>query len=346
MNNKELLKMFKEQQTTAVPSHLNDNIMIFDGLNTFIRAFGATPAVNEHGDHVGGITGFLFSVGKVVRDFKPSRCIIIFDGKGGSVQRKKMYSDYKANRANKTKFKRYDHHYATLEEEQEAMKAQFGRLINYLDCLPVTFMAIDNIEADDAIAYTANYYKKQASKITIVSTDRDFLQLVDETVKVWSPIKKKLYDVGDIRAELGMSHHNYLLYRAVIGDGADNIPGIKGIGTKTMMKLFPKIAESTEYTTDDLLEWAKQGDSKKHKLILDGIKDIERNYKLMNLKTTIINANQASKIRSILDAPVARLDRLQFQKFFYEDALWSVMKNLPNWLTNTWLSLDAYAAKK
>jgi 5'-3' exonuclease len=70
-------------------------------LNTFIRSFGATPAYNEDGDHIGGITGFLYSVGKVVRDLKPTRCIIVFDGRGGSAKRKKIYSNYKANRDNK-----------------------------------------------------------------------------------------------------------------------------------------------------------------------------------------------------------------------------------------------------
>ena len=94
-------KLFKELQKEKleVPSHYNDNIVIFDGLNTFIRSFGATPSTNEDGDHIGGITGFLFSIGKVVRDFKPCRCIIVFDGRGGSKRRKKIYPDYKANRA-------------------------------------------------------------------------------------------------------------------------------------------------------------------------------------------------------------------------------------------------------
>ena len=99
-------QLFKELQKEKVtdPSSVDDHIMVFDGLNTFIRAFGATPSTNEDGDHVGGITGFLFSIGKAIRDFKPSRCVIVFDGRGGSARRKKIYGDYKANRANKTKW--------------------------------------------------------------------------------------------------------------------------------------------------------------------------------------------------------------------------------------------------
>jgi 5'-3' exonuclease len=78
-------KLFNElqQERSLGPSNVNDHLMVFDGLNTFIRSFGATPAYNEDGDHVGGISGFLYSVGKTIRDFRPTRCIIVFDGRGG-----------------------------------------------------------------------------------------------------------------------------------------------------------------------------------------------------------------------------------------------------------------------
>ena len=150
--------------------------------------------LNEDGEHIGGITGFLYSIGKCVRDFKPSRCIIVFDGVGGSKRRKKIYKDYKGNRANKTRLRRHDHHFANIEQEQEAMRYQFSRLVSYLDALPVTFLSMDGIEADDTIAYIAQLYKEKSKKITIVSTDRDFYQLVNDQIEIWSPIKKKMYD--------------------------------------------------------------------------------------------------------------------------------------------------------
>ena len=88
-------QLFKQlqQEKDSAPSSVNDHIMVFDGTNTFIRSFGATPSTNEDGDHIGGITGFLFSIGKAIRDFKPSRCIVVFDGRGGSARRKKIYGD-------------------------------------------------------------------------------------------------------------------------------------------------------------------------------------------------------------------------------------------------------------
>jgi DNA polymerase-1 len=249
-------KLFKElqQERSLGPSNANDHLMVFDGLNTFIRSFGATPAYNEDGDHIGGITGFLYSVGKTIRDFKPTRCIIVFDGRGGSAKRKRIYKDYKGNRANKTKLRRHDHHDSTLEQEQESMRHQFSRLVSYLDCLPVTFMAMDGIEADDTIAYIAQMYEDTCKKMTIVSTDRDFYQLISPTLQVWSPIKKKMYNEETLIEEFGVHPANYVVYRTFTGDASDNIPGVDGFGPKTILKTFPELVSNMEFTLTDLQE--------------------------------------------------------------------------------------------
>ena len=76
----------------------NDKILIIDGLNTFIRCFSAIPTLNDDGAHVGGIVGFLRSVGYAIRTIRPTRTVIVFDGKGGSNRRKKIFPEYKAGR--------------------------------------------------------------------------------------------------------------------------------------------------------------------------------------------------------------------------------------------------------
>jgi len=340
-------QLFNELQNekSLGPSSPDDHIIIFDGLNTFIRSFGATPAYNEDGDHIGGITGFLYSIGKTVRDFKPSRCIIAFDGQRGSARRKTIYKDYKANRANKTKLRRHDHHFTTIEDEQVAMRFQFSRLVSYLDCLPVTFLAMDGIEADDTIAYIADQYHDKSKKITIVSTDRDFYQLVDDKIQVWSPIKKKMYDTQMVLEEFNIHPNNMVLYRSFTGDKSDNIPGVSGIGPKTIQKFLPELAADKSYTLEELQEKSKSSlnESKTYQKILDNFDTIEQNYRLMNIKLLNIPAATCSKIRGIMAQPVPMLDRKEFQRLFYEDKMWSVMKNLPDWLTNTWLSLSAFA---
>ena len=340
-------RLFKELQKEkeTSPKDANDHIMVFDGLNTFIRSFGATPAYNEDGDHIGGITGFLYSIGKTVRDFKPSRCVIAFDGRGGNTKRKKIYKDYKANRANKTKLRRFDHHDSTIENEQQSMKHQFSRLVSYLDNLPVTFLSMDGIEADDTIAYIAQMYNDTCKKITIVSTDRDFYQLVDDRIQVWSPIKKKMYDTQAVIDEFGVHPNNMVLYRSFTGDKSDNIPGVSGVGPKTILKLIPEIVNEQQVTLEELFAKSNKllTETKQYQRILDNQDILEKNWLLMNIKLLDISANTSSKIRGIMEQPISGLNRSEFQKLFYEDKMWAVMKNLPDWLTRTWLSLDAFS---
>lgn len=331
----------KEKQT--VYQDVNDSILVFDGLNTFIRAFGATPATNEDGDHIGGITGFLFSIGKCVRDFKPTRCVVVFDGRGGSKRRKTINKSYKANRANKTRLRRHDHAMATIEDEQEAMRHQFSRLISYLDCLPVTFIAIDGIEADDTIAYIAEIYRETSKEITIVSTDRDFYQMVDDTIRVWSPIKKKMYTADTVTEEFGVTPQNFVVYRTFTGDKSDNIEGISGIGPKTILKNIPELSDSKEFTLEELFTKSTNSDNKVFEKILQNKHIIEQNYQLMNLKLLDFSATHTSNIRRILEQPIPSLNKTEFQRLFMEDKMWTTMKNAPDWLTRTWLSLHSFA---
>ena len=188
-------------------------------------------------------------------------------------------------------------------------------------------------------------YKESCKKITVVSTDRDFYQLVDDRIQIWSPIKKKMYDTESVMEEFGVHPSNMVIYRSFTGDKSDNIPGVKGIGAKTILKLIPELTKSEEYGLEELFDKSKQlvKESKSYQKILDNSLILEQNYQLMNIKLLDIPATTASKIRGIMDQPVSRLNRSEFQRLFYEDKMWAVMKNLPEWMNKTWLSLDAFA---
>jgi DNA polymerase-1 len=236
----------------SAPREKDDHVLIIDGLNTFIRVFSVVPSLNDDGQHVGGVIGFLKSVGANIRQFQATRCIIVFDGIGGSSRRRKLYPDYKMNRKNRNKLNRHEE-FKDLVDESASMRSQFSRIVEYLDTLPVTVISIDNIEADDTIAYiTKQYYETSNNKITIVSSDRDFLQLVNENIRVWSPVKKKLYTPDKIQDEYGIPVNNYLMYRMLTGDTSDNINGVPGVGLKTLINRFPNIVEE-EYSVDKLI---------------------------------------------------------------------------------------------
>jgi len=331
------------------PPTKDDRILIIDSLNTFIRVFSAVPALNDNGQHVGGVVGFLKSVGANIRQFQATRCILVFDGSGGSQRRRKLYPEYKATRKNRDQFNRHQE-FADLVDEKESMKKQFMRLAEYFDTLPVSVISIDHIEADDTIAYIANqYYKDVDNKITIVSTDRDFLQLVNDKIQVWSPTKKKLYTSERMRDEFGIHPDNYLLYRMMSGDASDNIPGIKGAGLKTLQKRIPKVIE-TPMHFDELIQEAQQyidtgSKIKLYENIVSNRDILDRNYKLMQLQDTDIAASNKLNISSILDQPIDKLDIKTFKRLFLEDSLYVNIKNVDSWLRDTFARLNIFSKK-
>ena len=342
----DILREIEREKEQGTGSTKDSHLLVIDGLNTFIRVFSAVPALNDDGQHIGGVTGFLRSVAAVVRLIKPTRCIIVFDGKGGSRRRKDIYPEYKANRANKTAFNRYQE-FASLEDEQDSMRRQFGRVIQYLNCLPVTTLSIDNVEADDIMAYIANeIYTDDKNRVTICSTDRDFLQLVNNRISVWSPIKKKMYTPSVMQEEFGFSSKNYLLYRSFIGDKSDNIPGLKGVGPKSLIKYFPVFSEDRELTVEEIVQYANNVDKKYkvHSLVSENKELLELNYKLMQLKEVDINGNAKMLTMNKVQGDIDKMNVLEFKKMFMADKMYTVIKDLDSWLKSSFNSLNAYAS--
>jgi DNA polymerase I len=344
--NERLLRLYDEVTKNRLVSneaiHSDDRVLIVDGLNTYIRVFSAVPALNDDGDHVGGVVGFLRSIAALVRQFKPTRCVLVFDGKGGSARRKKVFSNYKANRAVKTKFNRHEE-FANIEDEQASMKAQFSRMVEYLQTLPVTLISIDHVEADDVIAYLAQETFAKSERVIISSTDRDFLQLISDRVQVWSPVKKKLYDKRSLQEEYLVHPNNYLTYRTVIGDKSDNIPGVNGVALKTLVKLFPELTEEAQVDVDMLVDKATQIKGKAAITLSEAKTQLDMNWDLMQLKDVDIPANTKLLVHDIAHRPINKMNQLEFKKMFMRDKLYTVIKDVDFWLRDTFLSLTAYS---
>jgi DNA polymerase I len=344
--NERLLRLYdevtKNRSVSNEAIHSDDRVLIVDGLNTYIRVFSAVPALNDDGDHVGGVVGFLRSIAALVRQFKPTRCVLVFDGKGGSARRKKVFSNYKANRAVKTKFNRHEE-FANIEDEQASMKAQFSRMVEYLQTLPVTLISIDHVEADDVIAYLAQETFAKSERVIISSTDRDFLQLVSDRVQVWSPVKKKLYDKRSLQEEYLVHPNNYLTYRTVIGDKSDNIPGVNGVALKTLVKLFPELTEEAQVDVDMLVDKATQIKGKAAITLSEAKTQLDMNWDLMQLKDVDIPANTKLLVHDIAHRPINKMNQLEFKKMFMRDKLYTVIKDVDFWLRDTFLSLTAYS---
>ena len=326
------LEKTKDDKHKSV-THLNDRVLIVDGLNTFIRSFAVNPSINEDGLHIGGMVGFLKSVRYTCDVLKPSRCIIVFDGKDGSKRRRKIYPEYKSTRKVKRRLNRNVDWGTAPQDEEQSMKQQMGRLVEYLEQLPLTLVCVDGIEADDTMAYISQQLLPK-SDIILMSTDKDFLQLVDDRVKVWSPTKKKLYNKQVVFEEYGIHSQNILTYRILDGDKSDNIGGIKGAGIKTVKKFLPGILDDQKFTAKDLLEFIEKSDGKIK--FLENIKKssnlVKRNYLLMQLQNVDIPNHTKMKIQGAVNGKVPQLIKYKFQTMFLKDKLVNQIKNLDSWL--------------
>lgn len=320
----------------------DSDILIIDGLNLFIRVFAAIPTLNDEGLHTGGIAGFLKSLGYAVRLLNPTRCIVVFDGAGGSVRRKAIFPEYKERRANKVRLNRIFEEASTTESESQAIARQLLRVSHYIDTLPVTTIQMDNVEADDVIAYLALQSFKD-SNVTIMSSDKDFYQIVDERIKLYSPTKKKIYGIQEVLTEFGIHPKNFVLFRTLDGDKSDSIDGINGCGLKTILKCFPFLSEDKPHTVNEIFEHAELNKDryKVYQTILENKNIVERNYQLMQLSDTIIATFAQLNIGDILKKK-NKLNRFEFNNMITSDKLWNALPNHGVWLNETFSKLDAF----
>lgn len=220
---------------------------------------------------------------------------------------------------------------------------QLGRLIQYLECLPVKIIILDNVEADDVISYIVTHpLDNEKNFYYIMSSDKDFYQLVSENVNVWSPTKKMLYTNESIFEEYGITSNNFIMYRIIDGDTSDNISGIKGFGLKTIKKRLPILSEQETVTIDKLLDFSSGKEEKVYKTLIDSKDILERNYKLMQLSDVDISGDAKLKIVENLRAEIPQLNRWNFKTMILEDYINSAFPNLDYWIKECFEPLNAY----
>ena len=320
---------------------LNDRVLIIDGMNTFIRSFAAIPTMDENGNHIGGVTGFLKSVGYITRKFKPSRVYVIFDGKGGSKRRRDIYPDYKLGRKPLTRLNRtYD--MTTEKDEQDLMRYELVIVAKALMKLPITTITLDHVEADDIISYIAQHVVENGGESIIYSTDKDFLQLVGDGIKVWNPVRKKTYIPEIVVEDYEVHPNNFLLYRALTGDTSDNLPGIKGLGMKTLLKIVPEFVTEQHLTFDDVIDAAENSKLKVASRIVDEQESIKRNIKLMSLRSVMISDNNKMKILNKINRPQLSLHKYDLTKLLLETNILPAMQNYDSWVVSTFNPLTRF----
>jgi DNA polymerase-1 len=280
--------------------------------------------MDPKGIAIGGCIGFLKSLQKCVRDYNPDEVIIAWDGHGGSQKRRTMNKNYKEGR----KPVRFNRRMIDLNpKDQEKNKAyQQIRTMQYVNELPIIQIIIDYIEADDVIAYVVLHERYKDFNKLIVSSDKDFYQLVDDKTAIFRPIQKKIITLPSVLEEFSIHPNNFALARAIAGDPSDNLKGVPRVGLKTLSKRFEIFASSDEVELEQILEQCSgvEKQLQVHKNILTHKELIENNYEIMQLYKPSIAGTNKRIINYSIENFESGYSKINFTKLLYQDGQGSI----------------------
>lgn len=289
----------------------NDKVLIIDAMNLFTRHYVAHPAMNANGEQVGGIVGFMYELCRHLEDVKPENAFIVWES-GGSQKRRHLLQEYKQGKR-PGKLNRY---YDEIPDTIANRNFQISLLIELLDLTKCRQIYVPDCEADDVIAYLNNYMFKNMRKI-IVSSDRDFYQLLSSKTVIYSPTWKKYVNTHTVIDKFGIHPKNFCLAKAIVGDKSDNIDGIKGIGFKFLEKAFPDMKTDKDLLLSDIINECNNKIKENTKIqkygkIIAGSNIIKRNIKIINLDTGFLTNDQIKKIQYTIETKEINNNKLSF----------------------------------
>ena len=336
---KDLLNLLDTVQEHGDELPQSERYLLIDGLNLFFRNFSAINTVNSNGVHIGGLGGFFRSLGALIRTLQPTQVYMVFDGVGSSNNRKNIIPEYKSNRnvSRITKHELFDN----LEDEDDSKVDQIVRIIQYLKTLPVKTVSLPRVEADDIIAYLSSTLPTQPEdRVFIVSSDKDYLQLVSDKVIVYRPIEKEYYTTDTVKEKFNVTPHNFLLYKLLMGDNSDGVTGIKGLGSKGLFKRFPEIA-TRDLSFDDLLDIA-EAKLKEHIIyarVLHDIPLLEDKYRVMDLSNPMMDDKDKMFIDKFVENPHLNFLPETFVEMCEEDQIGNLIRNTDYWVRDIFKDL-------
>jgi DNA polymerase I len=289
---------------------MNRPVLLVDGLNFFMQHFVVNPTMSTHGNHVGGVVGFMKGLGRLVDRIGPSEVVVAWEG-GGSSRRRAIFKDYKGGRRPQ-KLNRY--YEGEIPDTIQNRDDEISMLISLLRHTPVRQIYVPDCEADDVIGYLARYkYKKK--RIVIASSDKDLYQLLSKRVIQWSPGQKAFITLQTVQQKFNIHVNNFCTARAFIGDPSDNLKGIPRAGFATLAKRFPELSESADVSIEDIIKKSENILEKSSLKIYTNIvdsKDIAiRNWRLMYLDTQNLAAVQIQKINDALEEKAETLEKIK-----------------------------------
>ena len=298
--------------------------LIVDGLNLFTRHYVANPSTSENGESVGGIVGTLGAISRLSERFKPDRVVVVWES-GGSLRKRAIYRDYKSGR----RPQRLNRYYLDdIPDTVQNRNRQVEILISILSNLPVVQLYIRDCEADDLIGYMCKYKFKDWKKV-IVSSDKDYYQLLDKETLIYSPTWKKFVSFKEVKNKFGVSSENFCLAKSICGDTSDSIPGVMGAGFKTVAKRFPFLLDGEKISISDIITECKQkiesgSRVKVYQEIIDSEDVIRRNLKLIRLDTNNLSHMQIKKLVDEIDTFEPARNKIKVLRILKKEAIQNV----------------------
>jgi len=293
-------------------------VLLIDGMNLFVRSWAAFPQMSTNGHQVGGCIGFLKTLQKLVREISPIAVYIAWEG-GGSQRRRNLYPEYKKNRRPEKLNRFYGDDIPDTEKNKQD---QLVSLLRMLKSIPVCQTYVSNCEGDDIIAFLCRGPFRNAEKI-IVSSDKDMLQLLDEKTKVYSMHKKCFVTSDDVLKEYKIHANNFAIAKALCGDTSDNIPGVKGLGFKTVSSKFPFLCKEESALLQDVLNYAASHSSESviYKRVYDESSIVRRNWNLVHLDGSMLSGDQISKIQNVIDTFEPKSNRIELIRSLIKEGI-------------------------
>lgn len=207
-----------------------DKVFLIDGMAMAFRAYFAIRSLtNSRGQATNAVFGFTRKLLQMLRDEKPSHMVMVFDAPGKTF-RDDIYPEYKSHRP----------------PTPDDLISQFALIDEVVEAFQIPVVRIPGVEADDVLATLAKRAAGEGKQAVIVTGDKDLLQCVGDGVDVFDPFKNdvgKWYDAAAVQERYGVPPENVIDVLALMGDSADNIPGVRGIGEKTARKLLEKYGD-------------------------------------------------------------------------------------------------------
>ena len=277
-----------------------DHFYLIDGSGYIFRAYYALPPLSRKSDGLptGAVSGFCNMLFKLLEDSKsndnkqkPTHFAIIFDSARKNF-RNKIYPEYKANRS----------------EAPDDLVPQFEYIRKSVDAFNLPSAELINYEADDLIATYVEQILEKGAKVTIVSSDKDLMQLYKKNVRIYDPMKNKFISSEDVTNKFGVEPNKVIDVQALAGDSSDNVPGVPGIGVKTAAELIKKYG-----SLEKLLAKAKEiKQNKRRETIIENKSKAILSKKLVTLK------NNVPVEKNIEDFVLKKIDKNKLYNYLRE----------------------------